>query len=357
MGHPVLDNETPFEFAPLLVADEEGRPIVAPIVKATFDVSPAGEVTLAEEQIAVDFAGVYHGKPGESSIRLEPEAAFLKPATDVVLLGHAVAASRRVTQMKVGVRVGPVQKSAVVFGDRTWEPGLFRTKATDPKPFEKMPLVYERAFGGWDRTPEDPAQHECEPRNPVGVGFKAKKGKVTEGAKLPNLEDPAELIGGPGDRPAPVGFGFIAGDWQPRAALAGTYDEAWTKKRSPLLPTDFDRRFFNAATPGLVAAGYLAGNEKVLVLGATPEGRWEFRLPGIQAPRCLVATKTDPDRELVTNLDTVILDADARRVTLLWRAFTTLANGPHDLRALRITCANAPAPPRPLSAAGSPARS
>jgi hypothetical protein len=147
------------------------------------------------------------------------------------------------------------------------------------------------------------------------------------------------LIGGPGIG-LPAGFGFIAGDWQPRLALAGTYDEAWTKKRAPLLPKDFDRRFFNAATPGLVTADYLAGNEKVLVLGATAEGRWEFRLPGIEAPRCLVATKTDPDRELVTNLQ------DRRRRHApdpLCGAFTTLANG-HDLRALRITCANAPAP-------------
>ncbi len=43
MAHPEIDNRTPFAFAPLFIADEDGRPIVATIVKATFDVSLRGE--------------------------------------------------------------------------------------------------------------------------------------------------------------------------------------------------------------------------------------------------------------------------------------------------------------------------
>ncbi len=343
MGHPAIENETPFAFEPLLVADEEGRPIVAPIVKATFLVSAEGVLELADEQVGVDFAGSHHGKPGESSLRFEPETAFMKPATDVVLLGHAVAPRGRTRQMRVGIRVGPVQKSALVTGDRHWESRFFGSRASEPEPFARMPLIYERAFGGWDRTPENPEHHDFEPRNPVGVGLKAKKGKLADGAPLPNIESPAERLESPGGRPAPVGFGFVAPDWQPRLALAGTYDELWTKKRSPLLPKDFDRRFFNAAAEGLVTTEPLKGDEKVVAIGVTPEGRWEFRLPAIEAPRCLLATTADADQELVTNLDTVIVDSDERRLTLIWRTFTTLANGPHDLRALRITCANAPA--------------
>ena len=38
---------------------------------------------------------------------------------------------------------------------------------------------------------------------------------------------------------------------------------------------------------------------------------------------------------LQTNLDTVIVDADARQLTLIWRAFTTLRSGPHDVSAMR----------------------
>lgn len=344
MGHPEIDNRTPFAFAPLLLADEDGRPLVAPIVKATFDVSIAGKVTLAAEQAAVSFTGKHHGEPGESSLCSEPEVAFVKPATDVVMLGHAHAQARSATQVDVVFRVGPVEKSARVTGDRCWQPGLFGMKVSEARPFERIPLVYERAFGGWDRSAEAPDLHEREPRNPVGVGFLARRNKATPGAPLPNLEDPAHPMKSPGDRPSPVGFGFLCADWQPRSAYAGTYDDAWSKSRAPRLPTDFDRRFFNAASPGLVVAGYLRGDEDVIALGVTPEGRWEFALPGIHAPRCLVALRTGSDRELEARLDTVVVDADARRLTLIWRCFTTLSSGPHDLRAVRVTCANSPAP-------------
>ena len=36
-----------------------------------------------------------------------------------------------------------------VLGDRVWEGPLFgRLRLSDPAPFEQMPIVYERAFGG-----------------------------------------------------------------------------------------------------------------------------------------------------------------------------------------------------------------
>jgi hypothetical protein len=39
---------------------------------------------------------------------------------------------------------------------------------------------------------------------------------------------------------------------------------------------------------------------------------------------------------LQTNLDTVIVDADARTVTLIWRAFTPLRSGPHDVSGIVV---------------------
>lgn len=334
MAHPEIDNRTPFAFEPLFVADEDGRPIVATIVKATFDVSPQGAVTLGRKQEPVDFAGTYHGEPGKSSPRFEPETAFVKPATDCVLLGHAVS-EYPTTQMDVGIRIGPLAKGARVTGDRWWADGAVGLTMSAPEPFRMMPLVYERAFGGWDRTPEKEDDHDFEPRNPAGVGFVGRHGVPIVGSPLPNVEDPQSMLTSPGGRATPVGFGFVGAEWQPRAKLAGTYDAAWTKSRAPLLPKDFDRRFFNAASEGLVTPEYLRGDEWVQTFGVTPEGNWEFRLPGLEAPSCTLDLR-DGERTVQTDLDTVIVDADARRVTLIWRGFEVLPSGPHDVGALRI---------------------
>ena len=343
MGHPEIENETPFAFAPVFVADEDGRPVIVTIVKATLAVGRGGRVGIAAKQEPVDFAGKYYGEPAVNSVRREPEVAFTKPGTDCVLQGHAVS-PRPTTQLDVGFRVGPLLKAARVTGDRRFEAGLLGARISPPQPFERIPLVYERAFGGWDRTPEKEEHHQCEPRNPVGVGFVAKKGKLLAGAPLPNIEDPREPLTSQGGSVTPVGFGFTGHHWQPRAKFGGTFGEVWEKERAPRLPKDFDRRFFLAASPGLSTATHLTGNEPVVVIGATPEGRWEFSLPGIRAPRCTVALRQGPVQDLQTALDTVIVDADLRQVVLLWRAFTTLRQGPHDVRAMTITADNIPRP-------------
>lgn len=341
MGHPDLDNRTPFAFAPLFVADENLRPVLAVVVKATLQIAHDGSARLAEQQEAVDLAGKHHGEPGLSSVLREPEVAFTKPGTDCVLQGHAVA-PRPATQVDVGFRIGDLTKVARMFGDRRFEPGLLGTKISPPQPFERLPLLWERAFGGWDRSPAKEDHHQCEPQNPIGTGFVAKKGALVAGAPLPNLEDPRALLGSQGGRVTPVGFGFTGPAWHPRARFAGTFDQAWEQQRAPRLPQDFDRRFFLAAAPGLSSPAHLRGDEPVVVIGATPEGRWEFSLPGIAPPRCAVALRDGSTRQLETRLDTVIVDADRRRLVLLWRAFTTLPQGPHDVRALTITAEHVP---------------
>ena len=63
MAHPEIDNRTPFAVTPLFIADEDGRPIVVPVIKATFDVSLRGDVTLGETQVPVDFKGKHYGEP------------------------------------------------------------------------------------------------------------------------------------------------------------------------------------------------------------------------------------------------------------------------------------------------------
>lgn len=343
MGHPEIDNQTPFAFAPVFVADEAGRPIVTTIVKATIAIDAQGGSRLADKQEPVDFAGKYYGEPGKSSVRREPEVAFMKPGTDCILQGHAVA-PKPTTHVDVGFRVGELLKVARVTGDRRWESGLLGNKISPPAEFERMPLLWERAFGGWDRTAEKEEHHQCDPQNPVGTGFVAKKGKVLPGAALPNIEDPRDLLSSQGGRVTPVGFGFTGHHWQPRARFGGTFDEAWEKERAPRLPKDFDRRFFLAASPGLSSPSHLLGNEPIVVIGATAAGRWEFSLPGIEAPRCTVVLRHGPVQDLQTALDTVIVDADLRQVVLLWRAFTTLRQGPHDVQAMTITADNIPSP-------------
>jgi hypothetical protein len=339
MGHAPIDNATPFSFECFFLMDEEGRPLAVPLLKATFDIVGGKRIARAEVQEPIDAAGRRASDADDASYVREPEcASFVKPATDVALVGHAVAPRPGTVESIVELRVGPLGKSLAIRGDRVWVNGRSGPRITAPQPFERIPLVYERALGGWDRTCPDPAKHACEPRNPVGVGFRLPGARFEEGP-LPNLEDPAHLLQNYGEHPSPppACTGFVSQGWAPRIGLAGRFDDAWRQARMPLLPSDFDRRFFNAASPGLVANGYLAGDEDVHVSGVSAAGPLAFKLPGVRPPSCRVGVRRRPDALVPLQLDTVIIDADASRVHLLWRGHLPLPDSAHDVRWLAIS--------------------
>jgi hypothetical protein len=361
-----VHNESPFAAQELLLADEDGRDLLAVVVKATYAVvgaaSGPGELSLLETQPAVEIAGSYHGdEPGTSSPRLEPETAPVKLATDVVLLGHAYPERAGDRQVDVGMQVGPVRKVARVFGDRWWTSIMGFAAKTDPAPFHRIPLIYELAYGGWDRRHENPDRHRVEPRNPVGVGFRHGWGSgVEEGARLPNVERPGDLIGDPSDRPAPIGFGFVGPHWEPRVRLAGTYDAAWEEARRPLLPADFDRRFYNGAPADQVVGAYLRGDEAVRLQNVTSRGALAFSLPG-EAPPQVQVRLHNKTNDLTMHLDTLVIDtapdtaggdgpeAEAH-VTLTWRGHVLTPGGPHSLRRIDVRPHPASAHARPDAA-------
>jgi hypothetical protein len=338
MGHPAIENKSRFALEVLYLVDEEFRPLVVAVIKGTFSVA-RGACQLAEKQLPVNPTGESWGEdPATSSYKYEPEVAFFKPATDVVLIGHAYPPRNGTGEMQVTLAVGPLRKTLQVFGERAWIRAGGRPVASRPVAFDKMPLVYERAFGGWDRRHTDPKFHASEARNPVGMGFRLS---FEDGLRLPNIEDPSALIQRIEDRPQPAGFGFVSPHWQPRAALAGTYDAKWQAERAPLLAADFERAHLNAASLGLVAPGYLQGHEQVVAQGVTPDGFLSFLLPGVPSPQVRVVRKDEPDIDLTANLDTVILEPDEARVQVLWRACASLRNGPHDLGAVTISVGEA----------------
>jgi len=287
-------------------------------VKGTFIIKADGKTEIAQQQEKVLLVPRYVGDPTASSLLYESDLDYTKPTTDIILHGHAYAPHGKPTrQVDVKVKIANVAKTLRVFGDRLWKMGLLGPKMTDPEPFLRTPLTYERAFGGVDQWSEDPKKHDWERRNPVGTGF-AVKAEHLVGRRVPNVEDPRALISSWKDRPRPAGFGPIARHWSPRIELAGTYDARWEKERLPLLPEDFNERFFQCAPADQQAQSYLEGNELVELHNLSPEGLMRLRLP-----RIALGFRTRLSGKIVDHrgeLHTVILEPDVPRVIMVWHA-------------------------------------
>jgi len=310
-----IANDTPLSADRTWVRDRDGAEVWLVAAKATFLVREDGSLKLAPEQEPVRLVPAYLGAPGASGLRYDIDLVHRKVATDILVHGHAYAPpGARVAATKVGFRVGEIAKELGVFGDRFWRSTRAGLAMSEAEPFERLPVTWERAFGGYG----DPERKTWDVRNPVGTGFAGSVEHAAD-AKLPNVEDLAALIRNWDDRPPPAGFGPVDRHWSARSVHAGTYDEAWAETRKPLLPDDFDDRYHQCAPADQQANGFLRGGEPVRLWNMTPSGKLSFRLPRVSvAFRTRFSDRTVADHR--AELHSVILEPYVPRVILTWHS-------------------------------------
>lgn len=244
-----------------------------------------------------------------------------KPRGEFIVHGRCFTANRVPrTAASARVKVGSLDKTVYVIGNRTWRrdgtPG-------DPEPFTEMPIHYSRSFGG-----------EGYALNPIGIGFSKTKENGQEIHRMPNIEWPGRLIQSKSDRPAPAGFGPFDVTWAQRWPKVGTYDMKWVREQLPGLAKDMDLSMWNAAPEDQqLKSGFFEGSEEILIQNMHPDiPQIEGRLPGIIG-RCFVTQKTvngDVFCEIPLHLDTVQLFPHHQRCALAFRGIWPIAEDDAD---------------------------
>ena len=259
---------------------------VTVVVKATFGMMHGGPARLIAPVPLV--AEDRYATPGGSLAEPTDLAPFLTNA-GVMLWGHACAPrpTPAVTVRLAVYRERPlVDKVLHVFGDRA-APGA------QPMPFQKMPIIYERAHGG-------PSFID----NPVGVS----------GGREPNIVHAAD--------PRRVGgFGPLSSRWgSRRRALKGAAEPTTD------FPDGFDFRWFQPA-PSDQQCEYLHGDEWIVLDGMhATQPRLQTQLPSVRAAAVWVAPgpRGREGRHLSLSADTLLIDADRHVCSLIWRGHFAL---------------------------------
>jgi hypothetical protein len=305
-------NLTPYATERTWGRDKDGLHEWIVAVKGTFDIRPDGTLALADEQLPALLAPVYNGEPGASSLHYDADLVGPKPATDVVLNATAYAPQGRPsTDFLAGFRLDRIGKAVRVRGERTWVDSPLGGTPSEPRPVTSVPIVYERAYGGYDDAGPDPRYHRMDARNPVGSGIGNRLGDPA-----PSFEYAGATLEGGG----PAGFGAIDSHWSPRREMQGTYDDAWHRGRRPLLPVDWDPRSLLCSPPDQRPAGHLHGGEPVELINLTPGGVLRFTLPKVYLAfstrfGTLTGRRTQEHRG---RLSTVIIEPDHPRVIMVW---------------------------------------
>ncbi|KAI5916440.1 MAG: DUF2169 domain-containing protein [Nitrospira sp.] len=305
-----LSNSTPYAAIATLAADRDGHDLWITVVKATFDVVPDGSVERAAEQLPVVFAPLFAGDPSRSSLLAESDIDYAKAGVDVLVQGTVHAPQGKPAQeVLVGLDVDGRRKILRVHGERQWIRRAGIVGLSEAQLFTEMPLTYEFAFGGFD--PVDENDHD--ERNPAGRGYAKKSSRLVD-RPAPRIEYVDNRADGP--QPRPAGFGPVARHWLPRRTLAGTYDDKWKEERLPLLPTDFDERFFLAA-PEDQQFTRLPQQALVRVAGMSADGsQLTFRIPRIALALNIQIGNREVNRR--PSLRTVLVLPDSRRVVVTY---------------------------------------
>ncbi|MCP5444544.1 MAG: DUF2169 domain-containing protein [Chromatiaceae bacterium] len=303
----------------------DGRELLVVAVKGTFTI-PGKRHTpqLAEEQKPLVEADTFTGEPGFSAPVYEVDYPPVKHRCDVLLVGSAYApGGKPVTRVEVSMRVGPVFKSFAVTGDRYWESGNLAIRPGFAGLFDRMPISYDRAFGGIDNFHKDERKHSALMSNPVGRGFHRQLGReLVDGAPMPNTEELKRAVTMPNANYQPMAFGPLGRGWDPRRKLGGTYDQDWIDNTFPFLPADFNDAYYQAA-PVDQQMPHPQGGEDVFLHNLTAEGQTGFQLPEIDLP-VVFFYKKGGKLEHRAVIDTIILEPDEGLFTMTWRATVPL---------------------------------
>ncbi len=310
-----LINRTPFEAERTWIVDRDGRKHWAVVVKAAFDIAPDGTTTIADEQVAPNAEPKFNGEEFVSSLRYEMDLIHTKPGTDLYVNGSAHAPNGKpVESLTVGVQVGNRQKALTVVGDRHYTRDVTSVEPSLPLPFVAMPIVYERAYGGFDDTNPDPMKQKLFEPNPIGVGV-AVSSSTLLGTPAPNI-----LVPGQAEDARAAGFGAIGPHWAPRCRFAGTYDGAWIEQRKPLLPLDYDARFAMCAPADQQFSPHLRGGETVGVVNMNPAGSVRFVLPKHAFGLTTYFGNGRPKVHHRPTLQTVVIEPEVPRVLMVWQS-------------------------------------
>ena len=310
-----LINATPFAVHRGVLLSPEGAHLWTICIKGTYALAHDGRIAIHEKQESVSHHPLFLGEPGRSSLLRDNEFVCDHPGTAVTLNATAHAPSEKeVTQLEVGVRLGSLTHRLRVVGDRSWGSRLGkRLVPSAPQPFVRMPITWERAYGGV--CPRTGAAHAA---NPIGRGWFTEPADAV-GTALPNVEWPDAPTAAPGTALEPAGMCAVAASWSPRRQWAGTADEHWASTRAPLWPEDWNPWYHNAAVRALQSPTKLRGGEEVLLTHLSPSPELRFRLPRVHFD---LRTRFADGRTVTgeVGLDRVIIEPDAQRLVMVWRS-------------------------------------
>jgi len=276
-------------------------------------------------------------------------ARWLKSTLRACSLGMADAVPWRISTSKAAART-PLRYEFAYGGECRIEAG-----STDAG---RVPAKH-RLTAEQRQTYQDPATapeaHDSCQQNPLGRGFAPiwfLDASRAESLPAPCIEYPEQRftanafwqMAGGGKPQTPAGMGYLGRGWLPRRELIGQVDTKtdWKDDEVPLLPKNFDFRYWNGA-PVDQQCPHLEGGEQFqltnLCAASAPyarvDGHGNSTLSFTMPKESLFLLGVDADSAIAAMpmaIDTVVIDLDTGQLELSWRLAISAAEGFEEVR-------------------------
>lgn len=300
--------------------DENGDEVWVVVAKRTWQLQDSNWYELEESEIFDD--PQYLGESGHSAMKVDHEFAYTKENTDVLIFGKARSLAKKpVVYQECRVLIdGHIDKTIAIRGERVWVEHGRSITLSKPRPFIEKDIDYSCAIGG-------------DIRNRIGGGIASSNKELLE-QKVPSVFYPGEDWNATGARLRVAGFGPVPPFFESRQKLAGTFDEDWLENRKPLLPLDFDKRFYQSAPQDQQCRGHLEGGERLVLTGFCHEDAISFRIPKDKYQ--VVATFKDGSYRADMAIYTVFVDSEDKTVSISYVATIPCQGKEHLLQSTTI---------------------
>lgn len=352
-----LHNLTPLPATAFRQFDRQGALDCVVAARGRFRLRLGAPMAAHPRQPELQWADAYEGDPHASCLLRSTDLAPHKPGTDVSFLGDSFApGGEPASSWLAGIRIGDrLDRWLRVTGPRRWVPrtslvrtsllGLTREERLDgwdlsePEPATSVPMDWRHAAGGPSLgSPDDePRPH---PDNPLGPGVLDERRAAWDRSWPAAQIEPTDApLAASRAAAAPAGFGLVPPWWPCRLRHAGAYDAVWRESRHPLLPEDFDDRFWQAAAPGMVVEPWLEGGAPFTLTNLHPV---HAELSGF-LPRIRMVVRVHrpgaaaEDRELALDGVQFDLREGGAECHLTWRTHFPLPEAARAAMSLRAT--------------------
>ncbi|QDQ27032.1 DUF2169 domain-containing protein [Chitinimonas arctica] len=342
-------NTTPFSVFSFEHMLFHGRRYQIVILKQSYALRENGSVVQMHKQRPIRLGDTHLGELDRSSVLLPGDLIPYKPRCEIILTGSARVPQPAASWL-AGVGLGEWSKGVRLYGPREWRKGLLGGwKLGEAQATDSTPLLYEHAYGGnfelaGDSPEAGPLLAAYGP-NPAGSGWLGKAPHVdlsrTQRKALderidnltslpaPRIEAIQQAIDEPGEDYEPVGFGAFPAWWQARSKYLADMAPPAPDQRG--YPSDFDMAYWQQAPADQWLPFEVKGGETLVLANLLPEGRQEYVLPRSSSFLHL-RSPTDISMSLDMQIDTLLVDLDARVLEVVWRRIVQLDELGPDVR-------------------------